>query len=73
MSLIFGRLGQSFVDFGMTLYSMGGNPSPEQLALYQEAASNLKSQTAQNAIYLVCIGEYSYLATKSPAKHFLSF
>jgi len=60
MSLIFGRLGQSFVDFGMTLQSMaGGNPTPEQYALYQQAASNLKDETAKNALWLVCIGEYS--------------
>lgn len=58
MSLIFGRLGQSFIDFGMILQTMGGgSPTPEQYAAYQEAASNLKSDTAKNALYLVYIGE----------------
>jgi len=60
MSLIFGRLGQSFVDFGITLQAMGsGNPSPEQVASYLGAAENLKRDTAQLALWLVCIGERS--------------
>ena len=63
MSLIFGRLGQSFVDFGIILTVIGANPSPEQFALYQEAASNLKRDTARNALYLVCIGQSSDFAT----------
>ena len=69
MSLIFGRLGQSFVDFGITVQSTaGGNPSPEQYAAYQQAASNLKSDTANNALYLVYIGgcSRSFFATLCP-------
>ena len=42
MSLIFGRLGQSFVDFGMTMATP--NPSPEQ---YRQAAENLKSDASR--------------------------
>ena len=51
MSLIFGRLGQAFVDFGTTMAS--GNPSPEQ---YRQAADNLKSDSSRLALWLVCIG-----------------
>jgi len=58
MSLVFGRLGQSFINFGITLQSMGStNPSPEQYAAYQEAAEILKRDSARNALWLVCIGE----------------
>ena len=58
MSLIFGRLGQSFINSGITLQSMGStDPSPEQYAAYQEAAETLKRDTARNALWLVCIGE----------------
>ena len=56
MSLIFGRLGQSFVDFGTTMAS--GNPSPEQ---YQQASDNLKSEASRLALWLVVIGQSSSL------------
>jgi len=73
MSLIFGRLGQSFVDFGMSLQSMaGGNPTPEQYALYQQAASNFKDETAKNAVWLVCIGEYSDFCHRTHGHLFIS-
>jgi ATP-binding cassette subfamily B (MDR/TAP) protein 1 len=65
MSLIFGRLGQSFIDFGISLQAMSSaTPSPEQYASYQQAAENLKRETARNALWLVCIGQsFSQFAT----------
>jgi hypothetical protein len=64
MSLIFGRLGKSFVGFGASVQGMaGGNPTPEQYALYQQAADAFKRDSAQNAVWLVCIGQYDRFAT----------
>lgn len=53
MSLIFGRLGQSMVNFGIILQMGAANVSPEQ---YLQAADDLRRETAQNALYLVYIG-----------------
>ena len=54
MSLIFGRLGQSMVNFAIILHMGVANVTPEQ---YLQAADDLKRETAQNALYLVYIGE----------------
>ena len=54
MSLIFGRLGQSMVNFAIILHMGLANVTPEQ---YLQAADDLKRETAQNALYLVYIGE----------------
>src|SRR5258706_5007327 len=51
MSLIFGRLGQSMVNFGITLQM-----APDQ---YLQAADNLKRDVSNNALYLVYIGQSS--------------
>lgn len=59
MSLIFGRLGQSFIDFGVSLQASATNPSPEQYASYLQASENLKRDTAKLALWMVCIGEPS--------------
>ena len=45
MGLIFGRPGQSFIDFGMTMATP--NPSPEQ---YRQAAENFKSDASRLAL-----------------------
>ena len=56
MSLTIGRLGQSSVDFGMTMATP--NPSPEQ---HRQAAKNIKSDASGLALSLVCIGQSSSL------------
>lgn len=58
MTLLFGRLVQSFVNFGLALNSL--NPSdPTTETNLADATNAFKRQAASNASYLVYIGESS--------------
>jgi ATP-binding cassette subfamily B (MDR/TAP) protein 1 len=56
MTLLFGRLTQDFVAFGI-IVTTAQSGDPVAQALLPEAAANFRSAAASNAAYLVCIGK----------------
>lgn len=57
MTLIFGKLTATFVQFGAVGIALASNPNdPAALAQLVVAQSNLKSQAASNALWLTLIG-----------------
>ncbi|KAI0697870.1 P-loop containing nucleoside triphosphate hydrolase protein [Cytidiella melzeri] len=66
MSLLFGRLTENFVEFGITLNEVN-NPAntnhAQAVANFDAAAASFRHQSGLNAAYLVCIGAGMFLAT----------
>lgn len=62
MSLLFGRLTQDFVAFGITSESAAAGDPAAQAAL-PAAASNFRHSAAQNALYLTLIGVGMFVCT----------
>jgi ATP-binding cassette subfamily B (MDR/TAP) protein 1 len=57
MTLMFGNLTVSFVDFGTAAQNAFQNgASPQDLQALNEAANHFKSVAAKDALYLVFIG-----------------
>ena len=64
MTLIFGKLTQSFVKFGTIVNFLLQNPGdPALLVQLADAQRELKSQAARDSLYLVIIGIAMFVAT----------
>jgi ATP-binding cassette subfamily B (MDR/TAP) protein 1 len=64
MTLIFGKLTASFVEFGNVVLQLLDNPGdPALLARLVTAQRTLKSEAARDSLYLVIIGIAMFVAT----------
>ena len=73
MTLMFGNLTVAFVQFGTAAaQAFGSGASPAAFAALEQAASDFKATAAKDALYLVCIGTYSFISLTSPS-HSLFF
>ena len=62
MSLLFGRLTQNIVQFGMTLNKANDPTNPDRAQAQADlpaAAASFRHASSLNASYLTYIGEYS--------------
>ena len=75
MTLIFGRLTQSFVSFGAAIHQQLVNPSIAGEQFLQHAASEFRKDASNNALYLVFIGMPFLLpfVPSFPSRFFSSF
>jgi hypothetical protein len=68
MALLFGRLTNSFVDFGRAASAISGESGSHNataIQIFEEARSTFRSEAATNATYLVYIGIAIFLSTFS--------
>ncbi|KAF9510493.1 hypothetical protein BS47DRAFT_1373308 [Hydnum rufescens UP504] len=68
MGLLFGRLTNSFVDFGRAASAISGDSGSRNataIQVFEEARSTFRSEAATNATYLVYIGIAIFLSTSS--------
>lgn len=65
MTLIFGKLTQSFTDFSMIINEMNasGRPPSDFAAQLQAAKDDLKKEAGNNALYLMAIGLGTFVCT----------
>lgn len=64
MTLIFGRLANSFTEFGVIQANIQANGlTVEAIVQLQEAQASLKRESGHNALYLLAIGIGMFLAT----------
>lgn len=64
MTLIFGRLTESFTNYGREVSQIAAlGLTPESAALLKQAQDDVKFQSGRNAIYLMIIGVGMFLAT----------